>query len=137
MAKNKIGLQFDGFEEVVAQLEKLEGDIKGVIEEALIESQRYVTDNVKADMIPHHRTGRTEESIISDENVTWEGAVASIGVGFDISNGGLASIFLMYGTPRMRKDAKLYADVYGNKTKKDIGKIQEEILQRAVAERMK
>ena len=136
MAKNKIGLQFDGFEEMIAQFDKL-GNVKPVVEEALIKSQEHVANNLKIDMAKHHRTGRTESTIADDKKVDWEGFVASIDVGFDISNGGLASIFLMYGTPRMQKDTKLYNDVYGNGTRKEIGKIQEEIFRSAIAERMK
>ena len=29
MAKNKIGLEFDGFDELIAKLDGLQGDVKG------------------------------------------------------------------------------------------------------------
>ena len=57
---------------------------------------------------------------------------ANISVGFDIKQGGLPSIFLMYGTPRMKKDTKLYADVYGKKAQERIKKAQEETFQKGI-----
>lgn len=136
MAKNKIGLQFSGFEETIARLKELEGDAKKVTEKALIESQAIVAENASKAMGKHHRTGRTEESIVVDKKVEWEGFTASIGVGFDISNGGLASIFLMYGTPRMPKDTSVYNAVYGKSTQKMVGEAQANIFHAAIAERM-
>lgn len=141
MAKNKIGLQFSGFEETIAQFIKLEGDVKKVTEDALIESQAIVAENARNAMSKHHRTGRTEESIVTDKKVEWSGLTASIGVGFDISNGGLASIFLMYGTkvygtPRTPKDMAVYNAVYGKNTQKQVGEAQANIFYAAIAERM-
>ena len=62
--------------------------------------------------------------------VEWSGTKAFVDVGFDIQNGGLASIFLMYGTPRMKKDTKLYNDIYGKKTRDEIRALQEEIFRK-------
>ena len=36
----------------------------------------------------------------------------------------------MYGTPRMAKDTKVYNAIKGAKTKNDIAKIQQEIMQK-------
>ena len=141
--KNKVGLHFSGFEETIARLKELEGDVKKATEEALIESQAIVAENAQAAMKKHHRTGDTEESIITDKKVEWEGFTASIGVGFNISKGGLASIFLMYGTPKHAPnhpgtdaDKAVYDAIYGTKTKKAVAKVQEEIFLKAIAERM-
>ena len=67
----------------------------------------------------------------------WTGDTASVGVGFDISGGGLPSIFLMYGTklhgqPHITPDRKLYDAVYGAKTRKEISKIQESAFQKVL-----
>ena len=143
MAKNKIGLHFSGFEETIATLKKLEGDVKSATEKALVESQAIVAEKARQAMNKHHRTGDTEESIIADKKVEWEGFTASIGVGFDISNGGLASVFLMYGTPKhapnhpgTEEDKELYDSVYGKKTQKQVGEAQANIFYAAIAERM-
>lgn len=132
MAKNKITLEFAGFKEYAEKLDKMGGDLKKVTEQALQESHDFVTPNLHKDMKRHRQTGETEKSIMDDAHVQWEGSVASVDVGFDIANGGLPSIFLMYGTPRMKKDSKLYGDVYGAKTKKQIKEIQEQVFAKAI-----
>lgn len=123
----KLQLEFEGFEEVVARLEKLGGDVKGVTEEALKKTKRHIHQKLGQEMQPHNETYATVKSLVKESNVEWSGTVASIPTGFSIKNGGLASIFLMYGTPRMNKDQKLYNDIWGNKTKKEIIEIQENI----------
>lgn len=128
MGKNKIGLQFSGFKELMGKLDKLGGDLKSPVETALIESQKYVAGQAHAAMEKHHRTGDTEGAIIENGMVTWDGDTASIDIGFDLNNNGLPSVFLMYGTPTMDKDTALYNAVYGSKTRKEIGKIQEQIV---------
>lgn len=134
MARNRITLQFEGFEEIAEKLAKTEGKLEAATQKALIESQKYIAQKVRADMQKHHRSGDTEDSIVENTEVAWVGSQASIGVGFSISGGGLASIFLMYGTPRAKPDKKLYNDVYGSKTKKEIAAIQEEIFKDALKE---
>lgn len=136
MAKNKLTVDFSNFLEYAEKLDQLGGDLRATAEEALQESKDYVTENIEADMKSHKRTGRTEASINEDSKVIWEGMTASIDVGFNIKHGGLASIFLMYGTPKMAKDQKLYNDVYGTGTKKKIKEMQEKIFQEAIKKRL-
>lgn len=138
MAKNKIGLQFSGWDEVLANLDRLGGDIKKTTEEALIESQKIVANNAHAAMQRHKRPGggRTEASIVENGVVNWEGNTAQINVGFNLEAGGMPSIYLMYGTPRMEKDPAVYNAVYGSRVKKDISQKQADTFYKAVAERM-
>lgn len=131
MAK-KFKLEFSGFEELSQKLQELGGDLETVTEQALQSTHNYITPKLHADMRKHKRTGRTEKSIIDNAKVEWIGSVASIDVGFNISNGGLPSIFLMYGTPRHRPDKQLYNDIYGSKTKKEIAEVQEKTFSRAI-----
>lgn len=127
MAKH-MKLEFDGFENVIARISKLGGDIKGTTEEALQKSRRYVHKNLGSAMQKHNNTYGTIRSLnCVPINADWEGTVATIEVGFKISEGGLPSIFLMYGTPRIDKDQKLYNAAFGAKTQKDVRKIQEDI----------
>lgn len=123
--KNK--LEFDGFEQVIARLHKLDGDVRGTTEKALKETHKYITANARKAIAPHRQTGTTEKSLVENAHIEWAGSVASVKTGFDIKNGGLPSIFLMYGTPRMDKDQKLYNAFYGTRTKKEVKKIQEDI----------
>ena len=122
--KNKIGLQIEGFDDLIQQFKELEKDIKPIAEEALRESQKIIAAKSHEAMSKHHKTGDTEKTIIEDGKVEWEGSEVGIGVGFDIKVGGLPSIFLMYGTPRMKKDSKVYNAVYGKKTMDEVSMIQ-------------
>lgn len=139
MARNKIGLQFEGFEEYMAKLDKLGGTdaMKKGVEEALIESKKYVNPQISQAMnkLPaggKFSKGGTKSSIDTDMTVEWQGMTASVKVGFDFKKSGLKSIFLMYGTPRMRPVSGLKGAIYGNKTKKAIAELQGEALENAV-----
>ena len=140
--KTKLSLDGDVFKEYADKLEKLGGNLRKTVEKALEESAEYVNDNLERDIKPHRRTGKTEKSLKKDWKVEWQGMTASIPVGFDITKGGLPSIFLMYGTPKhgpvgkrpgatghhgTKQDKKLFNDVYGSKAQKEIKAIQEKI----------
>ena len=135
MARKKLFIDGDIFGEYANKLYKLASMeyLKETTEQALVESKEYVTENLHKEMKKHHRSGKTEESISDDAKVTWEGTLASIKVGFKISEGGLASVFLMYGTPRVQPpDKKLYNAVYGSATSKKIAEIQREVFDNAL-----
>lgn len=142
MAKNKITVDFSGFNLLKKQLDAIGGDAtKRAIESALKASQQVVAEQVNTAMIPHTRTGKTQRSIVRNSPVEWTGDTAAIGIGFDISGGGLPSIFLMYGTklhgqPHIEPDRNLYNAVYGAQTKKKIMEMQEQafnkVLERVV-----
>ena len=125
--RNRLTLQFSGFAEYAERLDELGGNLKEVTEKALKESHAYVTPKLVAAMAAHRRSGDTEKSIVWDSPVEWEGSTAGIKVGFDLKNGGMPSILLMYGTPRHAPDADLYNAIYGNKAKREVGKLQKEI----------
>ena len=141
MAKRKkFGVEFAGFEEMAEKYDALGGDLKKITQECLEFIPQEINPKVKAAMAKHHRSGRTEESLATDQHVEWEGMTGSIKVGFKISQGGLASIFLMYGTakhapvnqygtpkkpgarinPGMQADQDLYNAIYGTGVQKDI-----------------
>ena len=142
MAKNKITVDFAGYDVIKKQLDALGGDAtKRAIESALKASQQVVAENVNAAMQPHNKTGKVKKSIVTNSPVVWTGDTAEIGVGFSISGGGLPSIFLMYGTklfgqPHITPDRNLYNAVYGAKVRKEIQSIQEQafnkVLERVV-----
>lgn len=137
MPKNRLSLDFEGFTEVLNKLEKIGKDSNHTAETALIESKHYVHRNLESSMAVHNRTGQTERSLHYQDKVEWTGNIAEMGVGFDISEGGLPSIFLMYGTPKMSPDKKLYNAIFGNKTRKEISQIQEEIFRNYLRKVMK
>lgn len=132
MSKNKLSIDFKGFEEYAERLEKLGGNLKETVDKALQESAELVNEQLHDEMKRHNRTWDTDKSIRDDARVEWSGNIGSIDVGFDIAHGGLPSIFLMYGTPRMNKDQKLYNAVYGAATKRKVKELQEQIFAEAV-----
>lgn len=144
MAKrNRISLDFKGLEQYSEKIDKLGGNLKEVVEEALVKSNEKVATNLLS--ITHknkypakgkYSVGDTRDSIITSKHVDWLGDFAEIAVGFDFSVSGLKSIFLMYGTPRMKKVQAIYNAIYGKKTKKEIAEMQEEIFSRAIQEIM-
>ena len=136
MAKNKIGLKFDDIEDMLKRLERVEGDIKATTEAALKASKQAVAPGIQREIARHRRTGTTEATLDKDMSVKWEGTKGAIKIGFNIRKGGLPSIFLMYGTPRMKKDTKLYNSVYGAKTKKTIAAAQKEVFEKRITRRM-
>lgn len=137
MAK-KWGIEFDGVDAYLEQLKQYEGAAEKAVENALKATQQLVADKCAAAMPMHRRTGRTAESIITDADVVWTGQTAEIDVGFRISDGGLASIFLMYGTKSgIEQDKELYNAVYGSQTKKQAAEIQQEAFDKVAREVMK
>lgn len=125
MAKMK--LEFDGFDQVMNRLKKLDGDIKGTTEKALKATHKIVTAKAEQEIRRHKRSGRTEESLQRQANIEWNGTVGQVHVGFDIKHGGLPSIFLMYGTPKIPKDQALYNAFFGEATLKEVFLTQEEV----------
>lgn len=129
----KLSIDFKGIEDYFKKLESIgEKHAKSAVENALKASSDYVMPNVKKAMPPHERTGKTESSIIKDNQVSWVGNVASIDIGFRIREGGLASIFLMYGTPHMEPDKKLYNAIYGTYTAKKVKEIQKKEFEKMI-----
>ena len=126
---NKTRIEFEGFDEVLNRLKKLDGDVKGTIDKALRETHKVITDKAEKAIDPHSikYTGDTKRSLVRTPQIEWVGTEASVKTGFNIKDGGLASIFLMYGTPRMDKDQKLYNAFFGTRTKKEIMQLQEDI----------
>ena len=131
MASKRFGLDFDGIGELSTRIEKMGGDLKNIATDALTETHKMVTAGVENAMnvSPYNfnRTGRTKKSLQRQPKIEWAGLTASVGVGFDISNGGLASIFLMHGTPTITPDKNLYNSIFGTKTAKRVRELQQEI----------
>lgn len=108
MGKNTLALEFSGFEELVTMLDKLDGDIKSVVDDALTQMAETVAedtlDAVSKSNLPaqgKYSIGDTEKSIVKNPKVSWVGEVAEIGVGFDYSKQGSGGL-LITGTPRMK-----------------------------------
>lgn len=141
MAKNKIGLQFTGWKELLSGIDKVAGEagLKKATEDALKASKEYVNKNVNSVMrkgsMPargRYWTGDTKMSLDKDFNVQWTGFVGEMKIGFNLKESGLTSIFLMKGTPKMPPVSGLNDAFYGRKTKNEIKKIQQEAVQKFI-----
>lgn len=141
--KLKFTLDFNAVSALAEELDGLGGDIKSAADDALQKSAEYIDERLHERMKKHNKTHKTDKSILDDAKVVWSGNIAEINVGFDISHGGLASVFLMYGTPQhepnhpgTEADRKLYNAIYGSATKRKIKNIQKEVFEEAVRKRI-
>lgn len=133
----RMSITFDGFNDLAYIIDSMGGDLKAAVNEALTETGNYVQTNVEQAALPYahgglkgYATGDMFNALKKDNPVIWKTpTIAEVSVGFDLhAKGGFHSIFVMYGTPRMAKDQKLYDSIKGTKTKKEIAKIQEDIM---------
>lgn len=133
----KMQILFDGFEDLAYAIDEADADLQAAVDEALQETQEIV----KASLMPAaavydrkglkgYATGKMYKKIITDTSVEWSGTVATVNTGFTLEGSGWHSIFVMYGTPRMTKDPKIYDAIKGTKVRKEIAKAQEEIMQK-------
>lgn len=141
MSKNKMTLSFDGMEEMINALEKKQADLVRMTETALEKSGALVAGNIEKVFIKSkmpakgkYATGQTKRSILHKFDTKWEGSVASVDIGFDMSSGRMVSIFLIYGTPKMKPVAGLKSAIYGTKTKKQVQELQKEIFSKMLGE---
>lgn len=134
-------LEFKGFDEILKKLNKLEADTKSVVDEALTKTHEIVTEKAESAIANSNlpaggkfSQGFTAESLEKTPKISWKGTEASVKVGFNIKKGGLASIFLMYGTPRMQKVQAVYDAFYSSQTEGEIINAQKEIFYEALGE---
>lgn len=140
--RNRIGITFSGFDELAAKLDELTNDIKPAVEKALKAGHENVTEKLKKSVQKNklpakgkYSTGATEKSLRTDSKVEWNGTIATIKVGFDISKS-MQSIYLMYGTPKMKPVAGMKAAIYGKSSIKEREELQKKIFDKAIKEAM-
>lgn len=156
MARKKWGINFDGFTELSEKYVKLGGDLKKVADDCLSFIPERINPELKTAISKHKRTGKTAQSLANDQKPEWTGDTATIKVGFKISEGGLPSVFLMYGTarhtpvnkygtpkragakdnPGIKQDKKLYNAIYGASVQREISAEQEKIYNKAISKRL-
>lgn len=138
MAKNKIGLQFKGWKQMLSGIEKVSGEkgLKDATESALKVSKDLINGKVSTIMSKGNMpasgkywTGDTKHSLDNNFDVSWSGYTAGIDIGFNFEQSGVTSIFLMYGTPRTKPVDGLFDAFYGKKTVSEIRKTQKKAIQ--------
>lgn len=125
----RFGLQFSGWTSMIEQLDNLShfGVMEGT-KKALIETHKLVTPKLEQAIKPHKKSGKTEVSLVREPRIEVRGHTVSIDIGFDLNNGGLPSIWLMHGTPRVKPDKKLYQALYGHKTASEVAHVQYHVI---------
>ena len=110
---NLMRLDTSGFQELIAKIDALEGNVKGAVEDALGQSAETIREDTIDALSPSYLPARgryshgdTKRSVVSDNSVHWEGLTAYVPVGFDFSKPG-AGGYLISGTPRMRPNMML------------------------------
>ena len=135
MAKKKNGFDTSVLMKYAERLEEAggHGAIERATEAAMITAKIEVNKDIRSAMqsgnLPaggKYSHGETVKSIDTTTSVDWEGNIASLHLGFDMDKSGLTSIFLMYGTPKMRPAQGLREAVYGEETQRRVRKAMEE-----------
>lgn len=102
MAKSKSKIVITGYEEILADIEAIGKETPEVISEALEAQAKNTNRLYKAFIREHEYTGITEGSIVENPKAITNGTKIEIQTGFNIDKGGIASIYLDKGTPKMR-----------------------------------
>lgn len=134
-------LEFRGFDEILQKLTKAEADTKAIAEEALKETHKIVTEKARISAqkpnLPRqgkYSHGGTLKSLQENAEITWNGSVGSVVVGFDVKHGGLPSIFMIKGKPERMENPMMYEAFYGDQTEAEITAKQKEIFYKAMEE---
>jgi len=141
----RVGLSFDGLDEMIRRFSELgQGDaLKETVEKALDASAEIAYQSIKDAMsqakvngrpVNWGRTGRTKASLKEDYEIVWETSDRAYKpVGFDFKDGGLTSVFLMHGTPRIKPNRALWDAIYGKAVNEKISEIQKEIFEEEIS----
>lgn len=128
--KSKFAFRFDEMSELAAKIEAAGGDLQKAAESALKATHGFITPQLNRGVSRHVQTGETKGSLEKKARVTWvHPMLARVEIGFDLSDGGVPSIFLMWGTPKMKPDTNLRRAAYGAKVRREVAKIQREALE--------
>lgn len=109
MAKRKNGFDTSALAKYAERLEAAGGaaTIKRAVEGGMKQTKQGTNKQVTAVMqtsnLPaggKYATGETMQHLNRDMDVSWEGNMARMKLGFNLQDAGLVSIFLMYGTPK-------------------------------------
>lgn len=141
--RKRFKIEIKGLEFLMRDLENVGGDSKKIADECLKKGHEIITpkadEAARKPNLPakgRYYTGRTLRSVKKDKGVEWKGYVGKEDVGYSIRKGGLAWIFMLWGTPRHMKNKKMYAAFYGSKTKTEVVEAQKAIFFREIRRRM-
>jgi Icc-related predicted phosphoesterase len=144
MAKN-FSLDFDGFLDVAREIDELgDGYLQKAVDAAFTASKDYVNGEIEKAMNASkynfdgtgYSKGTAKKSLkeIEKKPVQWSGSIASAYIGVDLKEAPEV-LFIMHGTPHMKKDTALFNAVkVKGKVKQEVEKIQAEEFYKVLAE---
>ena len=138
----RIKFDYKEFDDLMGTLKSIADSktVKRATEDALKAAFDIVTPKAEEAIKKHvkpvgkYGTGETLSTLRRTPEYVWVADICECKVGFNIKEGGLPSIFLMYGTPKVDKDQELYDAFFGNQTKREISAAQEDVLMGALSE---
>lgn len=148
MAKSNFSLNFDGFLDYAKQLGELGGDkLQKAVDNAFTASKDYVNAEVGKAMDASkynfdgkgYSKGKAKRSLslVEDMPVEWTGTTAKAYIGVHMRDA-LEVAFIMYGTPHMKKDKKLYNAIkVKGKIKQKVEEIQKEEFNKVIEEALR
>lgn len=136
--KSKWAFRFDEMAELSEKLERMGGDLQKAVDTALKSTHEHITPQLSAGIARHNFSGDTAETLERAPHVEWVTPLkARVSIGFNLKEGGVPSIFLMWGTPK-RRASKMPVDTsfrnaaFGPKVKREVAQLQREALEAAV-----
>lgn len=138
--KSKFAFNFEEMASLAEHIENMGGSLQKACDNALKATHEYITPQLSAGISRHHSSGDTEKSLEKAPRVVWETPLkARVSIGFNLADGGLPSVFLMWGTPKrkasqMPVDTALKNAAFGPKVKREVARLQREVLEAVVQE---
>ncbi len=144
MAKG-FSLDFNGFLDLAEEIDELgEGYLQKAVDNAFTASKDFVNKTIENAMNDSkynfdgtgYSQGKAKASLneVRQRPVEWNGTTASAYTGVDLSEAP-EMVFMIYGTPHMQKDNKLYNAVkVKGKVKKEVEKIQMQEFNKVIEE---
>ena len=128
--KSKFAFRFDEMYDLADRIEKAGGNLQQAADKALHDTHDFITAELSTGIARHVQTGDTRDALVQTPKVEWITPLkAQVNIGFDLADGGWPSIFLMWGTPKMKPDIKLRKAAFGPAVKREVARIQREALE--------
>lgn len=135
--KRKNGFDISALQKCGERLEELGGSeaLKRAAQAGMATAKQEINKTVAAALATSnlpaggkYSTGETLQSLDKTMEATWEGNLATLPLGFDMSKSGITSILLLHGTPKMRPVAGLADALTGKSARSAARKAQEEAM---------
>lgn len=141
MARKRYGFDNSALEKYGERLDELGGTdaLKRATQAGMAAAKAEVNKNIKEAMQPRnlpaggaYSTGETLAALNTEMAVKWSGNMAEMPIGFNLYAGGMASVFLITGTPRMAPAYGLWEAFYGKQEQRVVRKEMEKAVKKVL-----